>query len=94
VAGRPVEVRGLALTAGSGVARVEIDAGAGWREAEIVFDRAPELWSLWRAAWTPDRPGPARLAVRAFDRQGRTQSFEPRFPYDSGAIHTLRVVVR
>ena len=93
-AGQPLEVSGIALTAGRGVARVEVDTGGGWRDTEIVFDRSPQLWSLWRTSWTPDRPGEATLAVRAFDGDGTTQSFEPRFPYDSGAIHTLRVVVR
>ena len=92
--GQPAVVSGIALTAGRGVERVEVDTGGGWREADIVFDRSPQLWSLWRLAWTPDRPGETVLAARAFDRDGTTQSFEPRFPYDSGAIHTLRVVVR
>jgi DMSO/TMAO reductase YedYZ molybdopterin-dependent catalytic subunit len=98
-AGVETTLGGIALTAGPGVARVEVRGDGDWIPAEIVFnalddERSPHLWSLWRARFTPARPGALTLAVRAFDRDGRTQSFEPRFPYDSGAVHAVHVVVR
>lgn len=99
-AGATIEVRGLALTAGGGVARVEVAVAGAWTPAEIVFNtlddaHSPHLWSLWRARVVmPETPGRVSLAVRAFDTDGRTQAEEQRFPYDSGGIHSLRVVVR
>jgi hypothetical protein len=99
VAGVEATVSGIALTSGAGVARVELGAGGAWHPAEIVFnqlddDRSPHLWSLWRARFTPRAAGALDLSVRAFDPGGRTQAHDARFPYDSGAIHTVRVVVR
>ncbi len=99
ILGEPAEVTGLALTAGQGVARVEVEVEGAWREAELTFntlddDRSPYLWSLWRLRYTPAAPGPQTLRVRAFDPQGNTQGEEPRFPYDSGVIDAVHVVVR
>jgi DMSO/TMAO reductase YedYZ molybdopterin-dependent catalytic subunit len=94
LAGVESTLGGIALTSGAGVARVELRAEGDWFPAEIVFQRSPHLWAIWRARYTPPRAGVQAVSVRAFDAEGRTQSFEPRFPYDSGAIHSVRVVVR
>jgi hypothetical protein len=96
--GEPVELSGIAVTGGAGVDRVEVDAGRGWEPAELVFnllddDRGPYLWSLWRYVWTPDTPGDHVLRVRAFEPDGTTQDTEADFPYDSSAIHRVRVRV-
>jgi DMSO/TMAO reductase YedYZ molybdopterin-dependent catalytic subunit len=97
--GVPVQIAGLAVTAGRGVARVQVDTGSGWREAALTFnrlddDRSPFLWSLWAYEWTPTTPGEVVVRVRAFDPDGETQQEEADFPYDSGAIHRVRVRVR
>ena len=97
--GETVEVTGLAATPGLGVARVEVHAGGAWHPAELTFNaiddgRSRYLWALWRFAWTPRDEGVHVLSVRAHDARGDTQSFEADFPYDSSAIHSVRVVVR
>lgn len=95
---REVELYGLAVTAGVGVARVEVRVDGAWQPAELTFntlddERSPYLWSLWRLRWTPRRRGRQVLSVRAFDAEGRTQSAEAEWPYDSGAVHSVRVIV-
>lgn len=95
----PVEITGLAVTPGRGVARVEVELDGRWQEAELTFNtledtRGAQLWSLWRVQWTPRAVGTHVLRVRAFDPAGVTQTEERRFPYDSSAIHSVRVVVR
>lgn len=97
--GAPVDVTGLAVTPGLGVARVEVEADGAWHPAELTFntlqdERGPLLWSLWRFRWTPRAAGPQVLRVRAFDAAGGAQREEGRFPYDGSAIHAVRVVVR
>lgn len=96
--GETVAITGLAVTPGLGVPRVEVRMGGAWREAELTFNRvgdgrSPFLWTLWRIEWTPREPGLHVLSVRAYDTRGETQSFEADFPYDSSAIHSVRVVV-
>lgn len=95
----PVEVTGLAVTPGVGVARVEVEVEGRWEAAELTFNtlddaRGPWLWSLWRLPWTPRREGPQVLRVRAFDARGATQDEGRRFPYDASGVHSVRVVVR
>lgn len=96
--GERVRVAGLAITPGQGVARVEVDTGSGWKDAELTFnqlddDRSPFLWSLWSYDWTPDTAGEYTVRVRAFDSSGSTQDSEADFPYDSSAIDRLTVRV-
>lgn len=96
--GVPCEVRGLAVTPGSGVREVSVLADGRWQRAELSFNtltdaRSPWLWSLWRLAWTPEREGPQLLKVRATATDGATQHEEANFPYDHGAVHALRVAV-
>ena len=97
--GEPIEVTGLAVTPGDGIARVEVAVDGEWQPAEMTFnrigdDRSDYLWSLWRFSWTPTEPGRHVLSVRAFDAHERTQSFDADFPYDASAIHSVRVLVR
>ena len=97
--GESVVVTGLALTPGQGVARVQVQIDDEWNEAELTFNRiedgtSPFLWSLYRFEWTPRTAGQHVLRVRAFNVAGRTQTSRPEFPYDSSAIHAVRVLVR
>lgn len=96
--GEPVEVRGLAVTPGLGVERVEVEVDGTWHAAELTFntlddDRGPYLWTLWRHVWTPERVGEHALRVRAFAADGTTQGMRSAFPYDGGAVHAVRVAV-
>jgi DMSO/TMAO reductase YedYZ molybdopterin-dependent catalytic subunit len=97
--GQPVEISGLAVSPGTGVARVEVDTGSGWREAALTFntlgdERSPFLWTLWSMSWIPEQPGEHTVRVRAHDPDGLTQDELADFPYDSSAIHYVRVLVR
>ncbi len=96
--GTPVVVTGLAATPGVGVARIQVQVDDEWNDAEVTFNRvedgrSPYLWSLYRFEWTPQTPGQHILRVRAFDLAGQTQSRRYEFPYDSSAIHAVRVLV-
>ena len=98
--GVPIAVTGLAVSPGTGITRVQVQVNdAPWQEAALTFNRvgdgrSPYLWSLYRYEWTPAAPGQHVLRVRAFDGGGATQSAQAKFPYDSTAIHAVRVVVR
>lgn len=96
--GQPLQVAGIAVTPGTGVVRVEVDTGHGWAPADLTFntlddDRGAFLWSLWAYDWVPDRAGDHVVRVRAVDGDGETQDPEADFPYDSSAIHRVRVRV-
>lgn len=97
--GQPVSITGLALTPGTGVARVQVQVDDVWQDAELTFNRLEDgrsryLWSLYRYTWTPQLPGNHIVRVRAYDVSGETQIAKARFPYDSSAIHAVRVAVR
>lgn len=95
--GETVEIRGLAVTPGLGVERVEVQVDGMWQAAELTFNtpddqRSPFLWSLWRYPWTPERAGAHTLRVRAF-AASRGQAERSGFPYDGGAVHAVRIDV-
>ncbi|HEY1275620.1 MAG TPA: sulfite oxidase [Thermoleophilaceae bacterium] len=75
VAAGPVEVRGYAFAGGERhVARVDVslDAGATWRQAELLDDLGTWAWRHWRA--TVDLPpGEHEILVRAWDSSAATQ---------------------
>jgi DMSO/TMAO reductase YedYZ molybdopterin-dependent catalytic subunit len=75
-AGRQSEVLGIAWDGGSGIARVEVsqDGGATWREAAFDRDLGRYAWRHWRFPLRPPRAGSVTLAIRAFARDGSTQS--------------------
>lgn len=96
--GEEIMVSGLALASGRGVTGVELAADGQRIAAELSWNRLQEggnpfLWTLWRARFTPTRQGPQNLSVRAIDTSGNPQSEQAEFPYDSGAIHTVRILV-
>jgi sulfite oxidase len=82
VAAGPVEVRGYAFAGGERhVARVDvsIDAGATWRQAELLDDLGRWAWRHWRT--TVDlAPGEHEIVVRAWDSSAATQ------PEDEAAL--------
>ncbi len=76
--GRPVTLRGFALSGAPDIARVEIsaDGGSTWREAILGRQHDPYAWRLWSFAWTPAAPGKATLLARATDSRGSVQPKE------------------
>ncbi|HXV40346.1 MAG TPA: molybdopterin-dependent oxidoreductase [Steroidobacteraceae bacterium] len=75
-AGRPGELLGIAWDGGSGIARVEVsqDGGASWREAALDRALGRYSWRHWRSPLQARQPGVVEFMVRAFARDGSTQS--------------------
>lgn len=72
-------VQGTAWSGSGRIARVEFsaDAGATWRDAELVtVSKDPYAWTQWRAAWDAS-PGDVVLASRATDTAGNLQPLDP-----------------
>jgi DMSO/TMAO reductase YedYZ molybdopterin-dependent catalytic subunit len=97
VAGRPVEVGGVAFAGDRGISAVElsVDGGRTWRRARIDRQAAPTAWALWSAGWTPSRAGVHELVVRAVDGEGTPQDPAERgiAPAGSGGLHRVAVEV-
>jgi DMSO/TMAO reductase YedYZ molybdopterin-dependent catalytic subunit len=94
--GRPVVLKGIAFDGGYGIADVEIstDDGASWRRAALGRDLGPYSFREWFAPWTPARRGNLRLMVRAVNRVGESQPFEPTWNptgYLRNVIETIHV---
>ncbi len=77
--GRAIALKGIAFDGGYGIAQVEVssDDGATWRRAGLGEDLGRFSFREWSARWTPARPGNYRLLVRATNRVGESQPFEP-----------------
>ena len=78
-AGRPITLKGVAFDGGHGIREVQLsdDDGATWRQARLGADLGRFSFREWSAPWTPGRPGPARIMVRAFNAVGESQGREP-----------------
>ena len=74
-----VALKGIAFDGGHGVREVQVsdDDGATWRQARLGADLGRYSFREWSATWTPARPGPARIMVRAFNAIGESQGREP-----------------
>jgi sulfite dehydrogenase (cytochrome) subunit A len=74
-----VALKGIAFDGGHGVREVQVsdDDGATWRQARLAADLGRYSFREWSATWTPARPGPARIMVRAFNAIGESQGREP-----------------
>jgi sulfite dehydrogenase (cytochrome) subunit A len=74
--GRAYVVEGVALDDGAGISRVEIsfDDAKSWTDAHLdpVIDKYS--WRRFRLPWTPSTPGGYRLACRATNAAGRTET--------------------
>ncbi len=71
----PTDFYGWALAGPSGVKRVDVslDDGASWRKAEIVDNRSPYIWAVWRYRLVPKQSGNIVMRVRATDGNGASQ---------------------
>lgn len=91
-------VRGLAWSAGHGIAQVEFssDGGATWHPTTLLSDLGPRAWRAWACTWKA-QPGVHTLAVRATDLMGNTQPLHApynRKGYLMNAVQQIAVVVR
>jgi DMSO/TMAO reductase YedYZ molybdopterin-dependent catalytic subunit len=90
-----VVVAGVAWAGERGITRVEVRVDEGpWAEAELTDELAATSWRQWRLLW--DAPaGDHRIAVRATDGEGATQTEEVSRPAPDGATghHTIQVTV-
>jgi DMSO/TMAO reductase YedYZ molybdopterin-dependent catalytic subunit len=88
-----VVVAGVAWAPEHGIEAVEVSvAGGAWRAAELSEPLADSAWRQWRLVW-PAEPGTHRLAVRATDGRGETQTPDRRPPRPSGATGHHRILV-
>ena len=77
--GQPVPLKGIAFDGGDGIQEVQVsdDGGATWHRAQLGTDLGRYAFREWSAAWTPRQAGDYRLLVRAFNRIGESQGYEP-----------------
>ena len=91
-AGR-VTVAGVAWAQHRGIERVEVRVDDGpWRPAHLAAVPGPDTWRQWSIPWDAP-PGQHRIAVRATDATGQTQTPVERPPAPNGASgwHTITV---
>ena len=71
----PVDIWGWALAGPSGVRRVEVssDDGATWHDADLVENRSPYVWTVWRYRFAATQTGSHVIRVRAADGKGIVQ---------------------
>lgn len=77
--GQPVILKGIAFDGGYGIREVEIsdDGGTNWRRANLGPDLGRYSFREWSTTWVPKGPGTYRIMVRAFNRIGESQGYEP-----------------
>lgn len=56
-----------------GKVEVSVDDGVSWEEAEITYDKGPNVWVLWRYLLKPTGVSPIVVTVRATTADGRVQ---------------------
>jgi len=71
----PVTITGWALAGPSGIRWVQVstDDGSSWREAEIVKNESPYIWTVWKFPFAPRKAGEYVVRVRATDGSGKPQ---------------------
>jgi len=76
---RPITVRGIAFDGGYGITEVSFseDGGRNWREASLGQDLGKYSFREWTIPFTPQRTGIYELKVKATNRIGQSQPFEP-----------------
>ena len=96
VAAGPIAVAGVAWAPTRSVERVEVRVDDGpWEPAQLSGALSTNTWVQWRYTWDA-ATGTHRLAVRATDGHGETQTEQAAPPAPSGATghHTITVEVR
>jgi len=77
--GQPVQLRGIAFDSGYGIREVQLsdDGGVRWQRVDLGTDLGRYAFRAWSTQWTATRPGAHTLMVRAFNRIGESQGYEP-----------------
>lgn len=91
----PTTVAGVAWAQHTGIDRVEVSIDGGpWTEARLAPEGTADTWRQWVLEWDAE-PGGHRIAVRATDRAGRTQTPDQAPPAPDGATghHSVTVTV-
>lgn len=72
-------LRGIAFDGGGGIREVivSLDGGATWMGTVLGEDLGRYSFREWTLRWTPTRPGPLEIRVRASNRLGESQPLEP-----------------
>ncbi|MFD6952420.1 molybdopterin-binding oxidoreductase [Nocardiopsis sp. TSRI0078] len=90
-----ITVAGVAWAQNTGVDRVEVSVDGGpWTGAGLAEEDTADTWRQWALDWDAGS-GEHRIAVRATDRDGHTQTSEQAPPAPDGATghHTVTVNV-
>ena len=79
VGGTMPTVKGIAFDGGYGIREVLFseDNGKTWREAELGKDLGKYSFREWTIPFAPQKPGKYALKVKATNRIGQSQPFEP-----------------
>lgn len=89
-----VDVAGVAWSQRRGISKVEIRVDDGpWMPTELAASAGVDTWRQWRWRWSPGRPGPYRLTVRATDGDGVVQTEERTTPFPNGASGWMTLLV-
>ncbi|MBI4884123.1 MAG: molybdopterin-dependent oxidoreductase [Actinobacteria bacterium] len=86
-------IAGVAWAQHRGVDKVEVSIDDGpWEEAKLGADVSDDAWRQWLLEWDAEA-GNHRIAVRATDKTGETQTGDQAPPAPNGATgyHTIRV---
>jgi len=93
--GSPLIIRGKAWSGSSNIVGVQIDLGNGWEDADVDPQTSGRYaWTGWRKKWVPRSRGSVTISVRAADRTGDMQPFEPmpnKYQYGYNAVHRIRI---
>jgi DMSO/TMAO reductase YedYZ molybdopterin-dependent catalytic subunit len=71
----PTDIYGWALAGPSGIKRVEVstDDGNSWRDAQLVANDSPYVWTIWKYRFAPRIAGKTVVRVRATGGNGIAQ---------------------
>jgi len=97
-AGESILVKGIAFDGGYGIRDVVFseDGGKVWREAELGEDLSKYSFREWKIDLKPSQAGMLELKVKATNRTGQSQPFEPLWNppgYMRNVVETVRVKV-
>jgi DMSO/TMAO reductase YedYZ molybdopterin-dependent catalytic subunit len=90
-----VPVRGVAFAGNRGISKVEVsfDDGKTWSQARLDYPGTNLTWALWSHAWQPEQTSDYVLVVRATDREGKLQTYDPNRPFKSGVTGFHKITV-
>jgi DMSO/TMAO reductase YedYZ molybdopterin-dependent catalytic subunit len=96
--GRETIVRGIAFDSGYGISEVVFSADDGriWQTTTLGADLGRYSFREWTVPFTPPRPGPCTLRVRAVNRIGQSQPLTALWNpagYMRNVVEAVRVVV-